>query len=433
MNEIHILLLQLHRMDLQPDIRQAAAATLLAVVDRHRAAWARTVLEITEEMQALEARIAERKSLLKDLPREKHADYQPGDDKTRYRMADELQEWEREHEAYLAYVDHLQALLALQPDSQKLMQEKISLLVLEMSLGDNNTLHQLEHYIVGPSPGGLVLGPGGRLDEERSFQYVDNFAMLTAQRVRNNPQPALSSRPIDFVAARLPDNPYAADSALPQHGYFLFGDSDRQLLILADSAGRIMVKPVKCLEQDAAGKVTWTDQPWRPGLPLQLFEDPQLRIPPKESRSAWLSEWHTEADWMNAIHLTRYSNGVIGITELLSPVADNVPGPPGASPVILSFERRRRELVQADFHIFASDHWNFNVRFPNPGGNHGSFLRTSTHSVWMLAGAGVPVEKIAEPYDSLNFPSTILDLVGSRAPMPEKIVELQLAMPKTPN
>jgi hypothetical protein len=89
------------------------------------------------------------------------------------------------------------------------------------------------------------------------------------------------------------------------------------------------------------------------------------------------------------------------------------------------YEQRRRELVQADFHIFASDHWNFNVRFPNPGGNHGSFLRISTHSVWMMAGGGLPVRKVEEPYDSLNFASTILSLLGRTPPMPDRVVPLE--------
>jgi hypothetical protein len=85
-------------------------------------------------------------------------------------------------------------------------------------------------------------------------------------------------------------------------------------------------------------------------------------------------------------------------------------------------KRRRRELVQADFHVFASDYWNFNSRFPNPGGNHGSFFRISTHSVWMLAGAGIPARVVTEPYDSLNFASTILSLTGQKPPMTDRVV-----------
>jgi hypothetical protein len=132
-----------------------------------------------------------------------------------------------------------------------------------------------------------------------------------------------------------------------------------------------------------------------------------------------------EREWMRVVHRCEYSNAVIGITEELSPVADNVPGPPGISPILLRFERRRRELVQADFHVFAADHWNFNVRFPNPGGNHGSFFRMSTHSVWILAGAGVSTRVVSEPYDSLNFASTILSLTGQKPPVPDCVVALE--------
>jgi hypothetical protein len=115
---------------------------------------------------------------------------------------------------------------------------------------------------------------------------------------------------------------------------------------------------------------------------------------------------------------------VIGIVEDLSPVEKNVPGRPGISELALRYERRRRALVQADFHVFAADHWNFNVRFPNPGGNHGSFLRISTHSVWMMAGAGLAARRIVEPYDSLNFAPTLLHLLG-RPALAGQIVDLR--------
>jgi len=176
---------------------------------------------------------------------------------------------------------------------------------------------------------------------------------------------------------------------LGEHVYWLYGDEESQLHILTDSHGRISVKPVKGV--------------WRNGLPLALFEDPELQLPPGTLRQEWLSDWHTEQEWFAAIHKTRYSNGVIGIIEELSPVGENVPGPAGLDPVRLRYERRRRELVQADIHLFAADHWNFNGRFPNPGGNHGSFLRISTHSVWMMAGAGVQPNRIQDPVDSLEF------------------------------
>jgi len=64
--------------------------------------------------------------------------------------------------------------------------------------------------------------------------------------------------------------------------------------------------------------------------------------------------------------------------------------------------------------IVAHDHWNFDVRGFNPGGNHGSFFRISTHSVFMVAGGqntNIPrALDITKPYDSLSFVPTLLAL-----------------------
>jgi hypothetical protein len=42
----------------------------------------------------------------------------------------------------------------------------------------------------------------------------------------------------------------------------------------------------------------------------------------------------------------------------------------------------------------------------------------------MMEGGGVPVKQVVEPYDSLNFASTVLSLVGKTPPMPERVVHL---------
>jgi hypothetical protein len=420
LNKIHILLIELAKPDLQPEVRRAATAYLLEIIDSHRAAWAKTANELDEEMGALKQAIEGRKQ---EITAEQPKKWTPepiaaGEKQAGRRLADELQAWEREYTSYCAYESHLRGLLALNPDPERPLRENIQSLVAGLSLGDRNSIRDLQHYVAGPAPDGLIIDAAGRLDPERSFRYVDNFGLLASQRVRNNPQPALSSKPIDFIAAALPD----IDS---RHAYWLYGDQTHQLLILTDAEGNIAVRPIAHLHQDPEGDVNWSAQSWAPGFPLHLFEDTELQLPPDTSRAAWLSAWHTEREWMRAVDLCEYSNAVIGITEELSPVADNVAGPPGISTILLRFERRRRELVQADFHVFAADHWNFNVRFPNPGGNHGSFLRISTHSVWMIEGAGIPTRVVDEPCDSLNFASTILSLTGHNPPMPDRVVTLQ--------
>jgi Type I phosphodiesterase / nucleotide pyrophosphatase len=380
LNKLHILLLALERTDLDARTRRAAAIAVREIIERHRAAWTKTIAEMTAELDAPSG--------------------PPPAGDLRQRL--ELSDRQAERSAYHEYLARLEALLRLQPDEQHPLKERVASLIPQMSLGDNNSAAEIEHYVAGPAATGLVIDAAGRLDEERSFRFVNYPALLVSQRVRNMPQKALDSRPVDFVAMRLPDQ-----SA--QHIYELYGDADRRLLIRTDAANRIALEP-------AGGS-------WRAGLPLQLFEDPELRLPAGADRAAWLSAWHNEREWFEATHECRYSNGVIGIIEDLSPIEDNVPGRPGTTPLALLYEKRRRALVQADFHVFAADHWNFNVRFPNPGGNHGSFLRISTHSVWMMAGAGLPGRRIAEPYDSLNFAPTLLHLLDRPAPA-ERVVDL---------
>ncbi|HVS80250.1 MAG TPA: hypothetical protein VHE60_00780 [Pyrinomonadaceae bacterium] len=59
--------------------------------------------------------------------------------------------------------------------------------------------------------------------------------------------------------------------------------------------------------------------------------------------------------------------------------------------------------------------WHARCSF-NPGGNHGSFFRISTHLTLLFAGGertGIPRGlAVAEPYDSLNFVPTVLALTG---------------------
>jgi Type I phosphodiesterase / nucleotide pyrophosphatase len=413
LNKIHILLLQLARTGLNITARRALAQDICQTIDRHRPQWTNTIAQLSDELSALEQAIAARKKVVAEVPKKVTAEqHDLGEDKVSRRLRRDLQQWQNEDADYKGYISHLKALLAFKPDEVRPFTGNVSSLIPEMSLGDNNTVADLQHYVAGPAPSGFVMDKNGQLDETQSFRYVNYFRLLIAQRARNNPQSQLPSNPIDFVAMAIPG------------AYWLYSDEDSQLLIFDDHSGRLRLQPVRQLTQDTAGRIHWDEQAWRTGLPLKLFEDSALRVPPGLDRAAWLSSWHSERDWFSAIHMCRYSNAVIGLTEELSPIAPNVPGPPGIDPILLRYEQRRRELVQPDFHVFASDHWNFNVRFPNPGGNHGSFFRISTHSVWMMAGSGLPVEQIDEPYDSLNFASTILNLLGQTSPMPDRVVPI---------
>jgi hypothetical protein len=131
------------------------------------------------------------------------------------------------------------------------------------------------------------------------------------------------------------------------------------------------------------------------------------------------------------LHLTNYSNGLIGLYEELGRqpserVSLEEPGISADERLMRRFVKRQRILIEADLLVVAKNHWNFDVRGFNPGGNHGSFFRISTHSIFMIAGGektGIPsAALINEPYDSLSFVPTLLALTGElrddSSPMP---------------
>jgi hypothetical protein len=433
LNRIHIVLQQLARTDLPPATRRAEARYLKQLLDEKRGQWSSEVRSLGDEMAALKTAIIERQQEMRQQPKKWTAvQREAGTDKVERRRMSELNQWIAEEAEYTNYIRHLKNLLALTPSETEPMRAKIEELVPPLSLGDRNSLYDLQHYIVGPTATGLTLDSNGNVDEEQSFRRVNYFPLFAEQAVRNNPQRGVSAHPIDFAALALaPDRVATALPSLqepPSQAIWLYGDDNHQLLELVIRRGenlKIRLIPVAHLTQTRDGAYSWDTMPWTNGLPFQLYEDAKLKIPNDRSRADWLSTWHTEQEWFQAIYDCAYSNGVIGITEELLPPGQALPNLKNGN-LLGKLEIERRNLVQPDLILFARDHWNFNVRNFNPGGNHGSFLRISTHSVWMMSGAGVPEGKHVEhPYDSLNFASTVLHLTGKTAPIPERVVSLE--------
>ena len=438
LNTLHILLQQLQRSDLSAPIRKAVTTAFFGMIDKRRDEWEHNLKQLKSELNALDRAIVAQRKLWEAQPKKFSKDQQDaGLDDAAKRVYVQLDRWQYEQREFSDYASTLENLLSLSSEAFRPKKVKILGVIPKMSMGERNTLYQLQNYIVGLSPEGFVLNSDGSLNFERSFVQIDYFSMLQQIAVRNNVQRGITNRPIDLIATRLPRElvlPLIEDRDIDEDVIWVTAGANRQALLLSrrDGHGQLNLRylPISNLKQDANGKIQFQSISWQAGLPLQIFEDPSLILPTTD-RTAWLSAWHTDSEWLQALHKTHYSNGLVGLHEELARHAnEKLTSDPSLGEDARSmreFTRRKRELVEPDLLIVAQDHWNFDVRGFNPGGNHGSFFRISTHSVFMLAGGpktGIPAAvDIEAPYDSLSFVPTLLAISGNlrddNKPVPE--------------
>ncbi|MEP6920311.1 MAG: alkaline phosphatase family protein [bacterium] len=429
LNLLHILLRQLQRGDLSPAIRRAATNTFFNTLDSRRRGWQEDLDELNEELQALRRRIDEQQKLVAALPKKlSREEIVLGHDDDAKRVSAQLERWVSQQRGYTEYARTLAGLLALRKESLNPTKLKIENVIAKEAMGDGNSVFQLQNYIVGTAPSGLAVAPDGSLDLQNSFLRVNYFSLLLGVSVKNNVQPGVSNRPIDMIATRIDSSLVASqlnEGRLSGDAIWVNGGPDKQVLILVrdEPHGGLSFRyqPIRQLRQDAAGRVTFELLPWQDGLPLRLFEDPQLLVSGND-RNAWLNRWHTDQEWLEALYRTQYSNGLVGLSEELGRHAlprlslDEV-GISVDEQLARRLLNRQRKLIETDLLLVANNHWNFDVRGFNPGGNHGSFFRISTHSTFMVAGGDkTPLSQgavIEEPYDSLSFAPTMLALTGN--------------------
>src|SRR5258706_4633755 len=431
LNLLQIILQQLQQVELSPPLRKALTDQFFRTLDARRTGWQRSISEVNEELAALHRAIERQRDLCAAQPKKFTKEQSAaGLDDAAKRVCVWEDIWMAREKSYSEYTGIVASLLALRRENFNRSAVKIEDLIARRSMGEHNSVHQLQNYVAGIAPGGLVVKPDGTLDMDKSFAHVDYFSILYNLTVRNNPQAGVSNHPVDLLAVRLPAElvkPLITDTEIAPDVVWVSAGREQQALILAreDGQGQLSFRylPIKNLNEDEAGHLHFESSTWQPGFPLQIFEDPQLKLPDAaqgQSREAWLSGWHTDHEWFEALHQTRYSNGLIGLHEQLARhMVGRLVDEPGISAderLLRRLLRRQRENIEADLLVVASDHWNFDVRGFNPGGNHGSFLRISTHSTLMLAGGdktSVPRGAVVEePYDSLSFIPTVLALTG---------------------
>ncbi|MDX6385551.1 MAG: Type phosphodiesterase / nucleotide pyrophosphatase [Blastocatellia bacterium] len=430
LNLLHILLQQLQRKDLSPAVRRAATEAFFTALARDKATWQTELDQLDEELAALRPVGEKQRALCESQPKKfTIQDQEMGRDDNARRVCVRARQWADQIKDYGAYVATMRKLVGLRPENFDPFKLKVAEVIPEDSMGQRNSVYDLQNYVVGPGSDGLLLKTDGTLDLERSFVRINYLTLIHSQVARNNVQQGIGSRPIDFIATRIPRAAMASQLSPGLQGdedaVWLYGGPERQALLLArgEQQGRLELRylPIANLTQDEQGAINFEPVAWGYGLPLHLLEDPRLDVP-NSDRLGWLNNWHSDVDWLHALHKTQYSNGLIGLHEqfklFTAPATDvNAAGLSEDEKLLHRFRLRQRQLVETDMLIMANNHWNFDVRGFNPGGNHGSFFRISTHSVLMFAGgAATSIPKglaINEPYDSLSVVPTILSLTGN--------------------
>jgi len=421
LNILHMLLLELKK-GIKDPLRTAVANTALATIEKHRSEWQETLSSTTEEVNALDRWVAATRPKLVGLPLTEGPGVSKQQSRDNLRLKIAVASAESDIAEYRKYLASLAKLLAVTRGDLVSGKFAIQDLIAPNAMGDANTINELQNYAVGIAPMGLRVGADGTMDPDGSFKRVDYLQFLVDQRVRNNVQPGISNRPIDFVSVRVPLGSVKAslsEELAPDDDPILMyaGPKDQVLLLTRNSeAGEQSYRylPIRNFRQQADGRATFEMAPIRDGLPLHYFEDAALNV--EGDKKAFFDAWHTEVEWLRAVHKCMYSNGIIGLNEQMDrhPLGDDSTA--GDAGLIRRFRERQRRLTEADILVEASNHWNFDVRGFNPGGNHGSFFRVSTNSTFMIAGGSATGisrgSTIDEPYDSLSLVPTLFRLMG---------------------
>lgn len=428
LNLLHLIFQQLQTKQ-NPQTAQALKKAFFEIINRHRDNWQTIISELNEELDALERWVKSQQPLIDNQPK----DFTPeqvaqGIDQETRRAIVQINLAREDVAAYRRYLATLNNLLNLKPADFDTKNLKIEDYIAKGAMGGRNSVYELQNYVVGWSAKGLVLDQSGNLDFENSFRKMNYFDLLKRQKVINNVQKELGNEPIDFVAARIPlavlADKLTADLLPNVDPVWLYGGSDKQALILTrkDDGGNQQYRylPISSLKQDVKGKISFKIEKISEGFPLKTFEDSQFQTSGRD-RAEWLDNWHSEVEWLEATHKSLYSAAVINLNEQMDEhtfvglenpdrrLSDD-------ENLVRRFRIRQRRLVETDMLILANNHWNFDVRGFNSGGNHGSFFRISTLSALMFAGGkntaipqGLLVEK---PYDNLSFVPSVLALMG---------------------
>ncbi len=257
LNVLHILLQQLQKGKLKPELTRAVKGTFFNVITARRKEWKAHHDGLSEELGALRRWIENEEKTVAKLPKTfTDEDRARGIDQAKRRVIALYEIAQRTESQYRAYLASVGRLLSLDPDTFDPKRVRVEELIAPGAMGDQNSVYDLQNYVVGLSPEGLVLGPDGTLDLDASLSRVNYLELFTRQTVRNNVQPAVANRPVDFVALDIPREAIEQElptDLRPTDDVVWLSGSQKQALILArstDGEHTYRYLPISDLRQD---------------------------------------------------------------------------------------------------------------------------------------------------------------------------------------
>ena len=204
LNLLHIILQQLQRTDLASPLRTALTDEFFKTLAGQRIEWQGTLDQLNEELGPLRRSIEQQRELCAAQPKKfTKEDSDAGRDDDAKRVCVRMDIWVGQEQGYANYGRTLANLLALRRETFNASRLKIEDVIPSRAMGERNTVYQLQNYVTGIAPDGLLLNPDGSLDMEKSLVHVDYFSLLHNLTVRNNVQAGVANHPVDMIATRI--------------------------------------------------------------------------------------------------------------------------------------------------------------------------------------------------------------------------------------
>ena len=177
LNLLQIILQQLQRADISTPMRKALTDQFFNTVGVRRTEWQGNLDQLNEELGALRRRIERQRELCAAQPKKfTKEEAAAGLDDEAKRVCAWLDIWIGQEQSYAEYGRTLANLLALRKENFNASKLRIDDVIARRAMGEHNTVHQLQNYVAGIAPGGLVLKADGSLDMEKAL-----FTLITSR------------------------------------------------------------------------------------------------------------------------------------------------------------------------------------------------------------------------------------------------------------